>query len=533
VRGSIRLHLFSALVLLPVIVAAVMTIVAIKLFRQDKELYVSDLSSQSVELVARNLATTLESLRLRAALSTVPLPPIVSLGPATGELPQLGDFRIENVSEGATARVRVIARIKDRGVAIDVPPEALLDLRGYEGPTELAVINDQGRVVVHRDARQVTERRTLTALVQRLQVFALSGSRLGTRVVDLEGVPTLVAYARTAGHVAVIQTIPRREVFAAADPLITSALLASAGVVVIAVLVALLLGRSISRPLRLMAAQVEAIGRGEFGVAMEHKTSGEVAQLLESLNATSASLKKRDQELMQVQQQLLQAERLNSASRMISSIVKELSAPLETCFNLANETMLLLPASGGELRALQQRILAEADRGANILQNLSRASTRDETGTRPVEIDMLVADVLMASGPVFERRQLTVESDLTQPVGRVVVSPDQLRNALTDVFLFVAEQAQPTAPVQVSIGRRDAAIAVCVRYGGAPISDAQRTRLLHPFQSDGGDDDAAKGSLVLAVAAMVVEEQGGRLTLEPQAAGNQVSVLLPSAEGRT
>lgn len=526
-RGSLRLLFFSALVLPPIIVAAVLTVVTMELFRDDKERYVYDLSSQSVDLVARNLLATLDGLRLRAELTPAE-PPFLAVELASGGRvpPDAGAFRVENVSGAGQARLRVYARGGSGGLAMDLRPEALLDLRGYGGPTDLMVISDEGKILVHHDSKRVVARQDLSALLHRLRLFAPGSPRVGTRAVDLDGVPSLVAFARLPGGVAVLQSIPRKAVLAAADPLIRSAALASALAVVFAVFLALLVGRTIIRPLRLMADQAEAISRGEFGVATEARGGGEVATLMESLNAMSASLKKREQDLQRIQQDLLQAERLNTAGRLVASIVKEVSTPVEACFSLAGETLQRLPEKS-DVRPLQERILFEADRAANILQNLSRLSTREEeTTVRPVELDMAVADVLVSAGPLFERRKLSVETDLTTPAGKVVLSPDQLRNALLDILLFVAEEALPGSRVLLSVWKRGSEALVSIQYSGAPIPRDDAGRLL-----GSASGTWSKSALVFAVASLVLEEQGGRLVVEALENGNRLNVVLPEARG--
>jgi signal transduction histidine kinase len=503
-----------------VIVAAVLTVVAIKLFRNDKELYVYDLSAQSVELVARNLTATLESLTARAALERdgAVSPPLLSLRrrPAAEVGVEVGAFRIQNRSRQGDARLEIQTRRGEAGYSIEIRPETLLDLRGHAGLTNLIVVNDRGQILIHPDPGKIEGRRELHDLVVRLGVFSRSGMRVGTRALDLDGVPTLVAHARAGSHLAVLQTIARKDVFAAADPLITSAALASGAVVLVAVLLALLLGRSVIRPLRAMTEQAEAIGRGEFGAGSGVVAgAGEVAGLQSSLNAMGASLKKREQELRQVQQQLLQAERLNTAGRMVSSIVKELSAPLESCFALAGKTLKGLPSTS-ELRTLQEQILAETDRAANILQNLSRVSGRDEAGVQEVELDMVVADVLISAGPLLERRRLSLETDLSMPVGRVRVSPDQLRNALLDIFLFVAEEATAATGVLVSVWRRAKEAVVSIQYQGDAV-----------VREAGGIPAEGKGALVLAVASSVIEDEGGRLAVESLDTGCRINLSLP------
>jgi len=507
VRGSLRFHLFGTLVLLPVIVAAVITANAIRLFHEDKELYIFDLSAQSVELVARNLAGHLESLRIKAALGTGTPAPFISIirhgDAARLESPRQPTYRIQHVG-GTTPRLRI--EVLDDKVALltmEIPPESLLDLRGYGGPTQLMVVNRQGRILVHSDRKRVGQ--SLSPLLGQLHPFSSQGAGAGTRQIQYRGRPTLAAFARVGDDLAVLQTMDRQQVGAAAKPLVTGAIIASLVVVGIAIVIALLLGHSIIRPLRLMARQADAIGRGEFGVAVQADSTAEMAQLLNSFNAMSAALKRREEELQQMQSKLLQSERLNATSRMMTNIVKEVSQPLEQCFQLASQTLHRLPESSA-LRNMQKQIMEEANRASNILQNLSRLSSAEEPAAQAMEPDIIISDVLVSSRPLFDKQQLTVTTDLDAQIGRVPLSPEQLRNALLDIFLHVTTHARPPTPVQVTLKRQNQSMLLDVLYSGSSPPGSEQP---------------------LAAATSLLQEQGGTLSLQPSPRGNRIQLTLP------
>lgn len=512
-RGSLRLVLFGTLVLLPVVVAAVITFVAVRLLYEDKELYVYDLSSQSAELVARNLATRLEGFRLKAELEPKATAPVLALRSTTPSDDSTAPFLVHNISDARGPRLLVRIRDKGREWAVEIRPEALLDLRGHSGPMELMVVNRQGQLLVHRDPKQLAGRSRADALIAQLKLFSPKGPRVGTREVTDGGRAVLAAFARVGEELAVLQTMDKALVGAAARPLVKSAVVAGLVVVALAVLLGVLLGRSIMRPLRLMTRQAEAIARGEFGAAIDARAPAEMSQLVQTFNAMSSALQRRQEELEQVQRQLLQAERLNAAGRMVTAIARELSDPLEQCFNLAQQTRQRLPESSS-MQGLQKQIMDEANRASNILQNLSRLSSREESPAHAIEPDIVLSDVLVSARPLFEKRELKVTTDGVTQAGTVVVSPEQLRNALLDIFLYVAGRATPGGEVQVALGQTDRQVVVLdVRYPGPPS----------PAEQPGG------GSLELAVAAAVFEEQGGTLTLATTGDGNLVTATLPAS----
>jgi two-component system sensor histidine kinase MtrB len=392
------------------------------------------------------------------------------------------------------------------------------------------ILNDQGEVLAHPDEKEVAQRRDLRRIFQQLPLFASSGVRSGTKEISVDDVPQLVAYARVTPSIAVLQTMDKDRVFAAAAPLVTNAIIAASIVAVIAVLVALLLSGTIIRPLRSMMRQVEAIGRGEFGVAVQAETSGSIGSLARQLNEMSAALKARDEEVSLMQRQVLRAERVNTAGRMISAIAKELNDPLDTCFSLSTECQRLEPGDM-KIRENNVRIAQEANRAANILQNLSRVGQGEERSSadsaRSIELDLLISDVVVSSGALLRQRKLEVETDL-QTTKAVEVKPDELRSLLLDLLLFVADHAKPDIPVKVSLQQQGAEAIIGLSFAGPSWSEEQRRQLANPYDSA----CHGEGSLMLAVSALVLEDHGGRLEVDEAEGRNRLRLFIPIGSKR-
>jgi signal transduction histidine kinase len=173
---------------------------------------------------------------------------------------------------------------------------------------------------------------------------------------------------------------------------------------------------------------------------------------------------------------------------------------------------------------MQKKIMDETNQASNILQNLSRLTSQEESPAATVEPDIVLQDIIVSSRPLFENRNIRVKADL-EPVGNVRIGQDDLRNALLDIFLFVASKASSGTPIKVALRRVDHSAAIEISFAGPPLSAAQREQLLQPFSAEG----AAGGSLELAVAAMVFEEKGGRVLLESNQEGNALTAELPLA----
>ncbi len=551
VWGSLRVRLLAALVLLPVIVAASITFLAIRQFRADKELYVHDLSSQTVELVARNVSTQLESLALRANMQLAAQVPGAVDGAGTGDSPNQasgdllriralakppkhGPFDAKNVSNSKELRLRVHAVAKGASVTFDVRPATVFDLRGYDGATTLFVVNREGRLLLHADSQQLRRQASRADLVEALGLFGEGKARLGSREVTVDGRPILVAYARIGDGLAVLQSVDKARVFAAAAPLVHSAIIASVAVVGVAALLALLLAGTVIRPVREMVRQAEAIARGEFGVAVQTRSGGTVGSLGRSLNEMSASLHQREQQVALMQRQVLRAERVTTAGRIIAAVAKEMNKPLDACVTLASECERLDTSGSDKIRDNYQRIAREANRAANVLQNLSRVGEGSDDPTKPaatqppepVDLEMIISEVLVSSGALLRQKRIAVAAAL-EAGGSVLARPQELRSLLLDLLLFLSEHAAPGKPAMLSLGEADEGkVAIDLIFQGPSWSEEQRRQLVDPYASACN----AEGSLMLAVSAAMLEEQGGRLEVDEVDGRNRIRTILPRAD---
>ncbi|MBW2731039.1 MAG: HAMP domain-containing protein [Deltaproteobacteria bacterium] len=520
-----------AIVLPPVLVAAVLVFASARQIREDKELYSYDLVTQSVELLANNLSAKVAELQRRAAALDEPGGPFLSFKDVSAG--EVNAPVVSNASQSGKAVLKL--RFRKGGVAkwALLRPKQLLSLV-RQGPALPMVVNRSGEIIAHPDPRVVVAHQGASRLLGQLRLFQKGAVRLGTKEVHQKDGAALAAFARIPGGLAVVQTIPKTQVTNAAMPLIRAAAITSAITVLVMLFLALLLSRRLVQPLREMARQAEAIGRGEFDVTLEAEPSsqgaGEVATLAQSLRKMSLSLKRREEELKQVQQRLLQSERINAAGRVIGAIAQELAEPLETSQALAEKVHSAVSGLP-KLRVLSDSLGEELGRAAMMLQKLRRLDVGESAAeAKEIEADLAVADALVAARPMLEQRKISAVLDPEFEPRPVHMPERSLQNALLDVCHFVAQGAKERTNVTVSIANHELhdggpGVAITFTYVGDPMSKDEREALLSPLEAV-----ERGGTLALAVAAAAVTEGGGSLSLEPTAEGNQIRMIFPAEE---
>lgn len=516
--SSIGLRLLTAIVVPPILVASVLVVVSAHLVQRDKELYGYDFATQTVDLLARNLETKLDSLRRRAAKLERVEPPFVALGAPSGA----SKVAVANVSAGGSSllELRLSATRSAR-----LPPSALLDV-ARQGPSQLQLINRAGRILAHPDPKQVAQRAEAKELLGQLKLFREGAPRLGTKELSLDGKLVLAAFARLPGGLALVQTIPKAEISAAAAPLIRTAALISGVTVLLTLLVTVLLSRRIVRPLQAMAQQAAAIGRGDFDAAKQAgpRGAGEVAKLADSLMQMRDSLAQREQELERVQQRLMQSERLNAVNRVIVAVSNELSEPLEAGLIATQQARYHVPPEAGG--KWLDTLATSLDRASGMLQKLRRLDTTGEKSGQTTVIDaaLAVVDVLLSARPILQQRSIEVAFEPSDP-WPIRVSLKNLQGALLDVLYFLAQQADEATTVRISIHDQSPHVTIAFHYRATPLSREECAEFLSPIHAV-----EKGGTLVLAVAAGAVAEEGGALTLEPSAEGNVIWLQLPGSE---
>ncbi len=311
------------------------------------------------------------------------------------------------------------------------------------------------------------------------------------------------------------------------------------GSVVLAIVVSVLVYRSISRSLTELAAATRRIAGGDFSVRVDQSRGGELAALGGMINRMARRLAELDQ----------------LKKDFVSSVSHDLRAPLAS---IQETTQLLLDELSGKLdpthRQLLELNLAAGQRLSRMIGDLLDLS-RLEAGASAFDFEVLdsrtvVAETADTLKGLFRDRQveLRVEVDGRSPLIRV----DRMRllQALSNLLTNAAEFSPRGGTVAMELCRlervpKDAP--GTVRAAGPPpycriaVSDMgpgvrpeDRDRVFDRFFS--ADPKAVRNrkgtGLGLAITRCIVEAHGGAIWVEdgPGGRGSRFCILLPAEE---
>lgn len=228
--------------------------------------------------------------------------------------------------------------------------------------------------------------------------------------------------------------------------------------------------------------------------------------------------------------------RLEQAREEFTSLVShDLRSPLATVRGHAQLLQHLLGRQGLRREAASaEAILKSADRMNWMIRSLVE-STRLESGRlelrgEPTEVTPFLAELLGRVGSPADQARITLEAPDWVPL--VLIDPEWLERAVTNLVTNALKYSPPESPVVVRVERRDAEVVISVADRGAGIPAEELPHLFEKFRRVRATGQADGLGLGLYIARMVVEAHGGRIWAESQAGkGSTFSLALPINPG--
>ena len=287
----------------------------------------------------------------------------------------------------------------------------------------------------------------------------------------------------------------------------------------IGVLLAVAISRTVTRPLETLVAGARALGQGDFNYRLSTEGAVEVRELGLAFDRMRGELKR-------TQRELLESDRLATIGRMASSVSHDLRHHLSAIY--ANAEFMSLDGTGNEERLELLLEVKEAVQGmTDLIESLLLFGRTEQVLHLQYEsIALLVERTIHTVRQHPECRLVQIHITELQPVDAWIDSV-KLGRALYNLVLNACQATRtgtvpPTVTVTLSEDAEKIRIAICDTGRGVPM--AIRNTLFQPFVSSGKVNGTGLG---LTVAQHVTQEHGGEVRLEKSEPGQTIfSVLL-------
>jgi len=304
----------------------------------------------------------------------------------------------------------------------------------------------------------------------------------------------------------------------------------------------------IVRPLQRMALATRQIAKGDLSHVVDVKSGDEIGQLADSFNRMTSELRaaneelvhwgktlekkveERTRELRDIQEHLIQAEKLASIGKLAAGVAHEINNPLGGILIYSHLILEDTPKTGPHYENLK-KIVKETTRCKDIVKGLLEFARPKEPEMVPTDIHDLLEKclALMERHPLFQNIHL--QTTFAPGLPRIVADGGQLQQVFMNIILNAAEamNGNGTLILKTWVDPAREEIAVEFTDTGHGIKDEDKKRLFEPFFTT---KEVGKGTgLGLAISYGIIQKHRGDIEIRSEAGrGATFIVRLPLKE---
>ncbi len=238
--------------------------------------------------------------------------------------------------------------------------------------------------------------------------------------------------------------------------------------------------------------------------------------IMGDLRDTTAEMQRREQELREKQEQLVQAGKLATLGELTTGVAHELNNPLNNIALFIGNAVDLLELSGtpntAALRELSQA-MQQVRKATEIISHLRTFGRAAPTAREPIALRDVIERAVSLMSEQFRLRQISVSVDLGSTEPLVMGSPIQLEqvfiNLLSNARDAVAES--PHKAVRIRGAVAPTMLEITVADTGPGIPPGLERRIFDPFFTT---KEVGKGTgLGLSITYGIVKDHGGTITV--------------------
>jgi signal transduction histidine kinase len=273
--------------------------------------------------------------------------------------------------------------------------------------------------------------------------------------------------------------------------------LIAAGAAVLALLLGIILARTISHPISELKTATQRVAEGQLGHQVAVRSPDEIGQLAASFNQMSADL--------------AQANQLRR--QMTADIAHDLRTPLSV---LQGYTEALddgkLPGSSDIYQAMHRQV-KHLNRLVEDLRTLSLADA-GQLSLHPQSVAPrdLLEHSLLVYAPQAEQQQVTLHLDLPDNLPRIQVDPDRIVQVLGNLISNALRHTPNGGEIRLTAKGQNQHLVLQVQDTGAGIAPEDLPHVFDRFyRGDKSRSQNGESGLGLAIARSIVEAHNGRI----------------------
>jgi two-component system, NtrC family, sensor kinase len=298
----------------------------------------------------------------------------------------------------------------------------------------------------------------------------------------------------------------------------------------------------VGRPLNLLAAKAQRIGRGDLSGPLSFTQRDEISELAREVNAmcerlAEANARTQAETTARIDaiEQLRHADRLITVGRLAAGIAHELGTPLNVITGRVK--MLRRGKVDAEVGSEYLTAVAEqAERMTVIIRQLLDFAGRREPRPAPTDLHHIARTIQRLVEPIARKHGVEVET-ASESDAMALGDPVQLEQVLSNLVVNGIHACAPGGKVKITCGTEPASGADSSEGGrraylritddGHGMDERTKARIFEPFFTT---KDVGQGTgLGLSVAHGIILENEGSISVTSQSGmGSTFTVFLPA-----
>ena len=222
---------------------------------------------------------------------------------------------------------------------------------------------------------------------------------------------------------------------------------------------------------------------------------------------------KMERELREIQQALLQSEKLAAMGRLTSQIAHELNNPIYGIMNTLELLKTEIPPASKRRRILELS-LSEIQRLSEMLRNMLSFSKPEEEARKRINLNELLEGILLMMERQMRESNVRVVLDLDHQIPEVMASTNQMRQVMLNIFKNAKEAMSNGGTLTVRTAREDQKVSVHIQDTGVGIPEEIRNKVFEAFFTT---KQKVKGvGLGLSVCYGIIKDHGGEIRVESE-----------------
>ena len=268
---------------------------------------------------------------------------------------------------------------------------------------------------------------------------------------------------------------------------------------------------------------------GGFIKSPEKYDYDEVYELADSFNRMMSHLKKAEEERKEMEERVLQADKLASIGRLGAGVAHEINNPLGLILGYTN----MLRKQNRDLGQTKEDLDIVCDNARlckKIVEDLLNFSRQTKTVLIPVDVNAALDSALDPMEETLRGGEITVIRDYDPALPPLAADEDKLKRIFVNLVLNAFQAMQPGGRLTVSTSwdREKNGVRIVFSDTGCGIPEEIRGKIFEPFFTT---KPPGKGTgLGLAVSYGIVKEHKGELSVtSEEGKGSSFTLRFPLA----